>query len=256
MEGFVRHFVIPILRKERWQSTLEIGASKGRSTDALLKNPLSSHTIVDPCMDRNLLAKYEDDHRVKVLKCNSLDALAPGGALIDGATFDCILIDGDHNWYTVYHELRFIRERNLLRRGGYIFLHDVGWPYGRRDMYYQPESIPVEFRRPFSEKGVIRGQSELSDKGWLQGLQNNATEEGGPRNGVLTAVEDFLAEHPHDYRFCVVRMQYGLGILQLRSGDLFSGIRFFGLRMKALLYSILGQPALIIRRKRMVMPAE
>jgi hypothetical protein len=28
-----------------------------------------------------------------------------------------------------------------------IFFHDVGRPYGRRDMYYQPETVPPEFRQ-------------------------------------------------------------------------------------------------------------
>ncbi|MGA8043562.1 MAG: class I SAM-dependent methyltransferase, partial [Terracidiphilus sp.] len=243
MEGFVRHFVVPILRRRHWKSILEIGASTGRSTDALRRHPLSSYTIIDPCLDKDLQAKYASDPLVQVLRCNSLDALTVDGALRDGSTFDCILIDGDHNWYTVFNELRLIRERNLLRRGGYIFLHDVGWPYGRRDMYYQPDSIPAEFRRPFSDKGVIRGQSELSEAGSFNRILMKATEEGGPRNGVLTAVEDFLAQHPHEYRFCRVRMQYGLGIVQLRSGGLLSSISFTWLRMKALAYSILGQPA-------------
>ena len=34
------------------------------------------------------------------------------------------------------------------------FLHDVGWPYGRRDLYYAPERIPEEFRQPWAQKGL------------------------------------------------------------------------------------------------------
>ena len=79
--------------------------------------------------------------------------------------FDCILIDGDHNWYTVYHELKVISDRDLLKRGGMVFFHDVEWPYGRRDMYYQPETIPQEHRHNCAQKGIMWGQSELSEHG-------------------------------------------------------------------------------------------
>jgi hypothetical protein len=69
--------------------------------------------------------------------------------------FDCILIDGDHNWYTVYHELKMIEQKHLLSPGGAILLHDVIWPYARRDMYYQPEKIPAEFRHPHAKRGIL-----------------------------------------------------------------------------------------------------
>jgi hypothetical protein len=141
------------------------------------------------------------DSRVHVVKSNSIDALASGERIGPASGFDCILIDGDHNWYTVFNELRLIRELPLVRPGGFIFLHDVGWPYGRRDLYYQPDTIPAEFRHPFAQKGMIRGQSELAEVGGFNSHYNNALREGGPKNGVLASIEDFLAQHPQDYRF-------------------------------------------------------
>src|ERR1039457_6819312 len=77
--------------------------------------------------------------------------------------FDCVLIDGDHNWYTVFHELNVISDRDLLKPGGMVFFHDVEWPYGRRDMYFQPETIPQKYRHSCAQKGIVEGQSELSD---------------------------------------------------------------------------------------------
>ena len=60
--------------------------------------------------------------------------------------YDTIFIDGDHNWYTVYNELKII-ERNFKEQDfPLIFLHDVGWPYARRDLYYNPNNIPPQFR--------------------------------------------------------------------------------------------------------------
>ncbi len=38
-----------------------------------------------------------------------------------------------------------------------LILHDVGWPYGRRDLYYTPETIPEEFRQPYEQAGMLPG---------------------------------------------------------------------------------------------------
>lgn len=214
MNQFVRDFIVPVALKRGWKSFCEIGASKGNSTDQLLKLPDISHTIVDPGLDADLVARYATDRRVTVLRDLSLAALPK----MEGP-YDCFLIDGDHNWYTVFNELTLIRQRGLLRPGGMIFFHDVEWPYGRRDMYYQPETIPAQYRLPYACKGILRGRSALVDSGGDNRQVANAIHEGGPRNGVLTAIEDFVAEHPSDYQFCRIRVQYGLGILQARSSD-------------------------------------
>jgi hypothetical protein len=237
MQKFIRHFILPIARSLGWKKFCEIGASAGRGTDEILRLPGISNTVIDPGLDADLGAKYASDPRVTVVKCNSLDALPS----LQGG-FDCFLIDGDHNWYTVFNELSLIRNRGLLRRGGIIFLHDVAWPYGRRDMYYQPESIPQEFRQEYETKGMIQGKSELVDRGGWNETLCNATHEGGARNGVLTAVEDFVRENPSEYRFCLVDLQYGLGILQFRSTRVFEAVDFRLLQVKALLYSIFGNP--------------
>jgi hypothetical protein len=237
MRTFVRHYIAPLAGSCHWQSICEIGARNGTSTDILLKLPLKHYTVIDPCIDDDLREKYADDSRVRVIKSNSLDALAVGGPIGVGAAFDCILLDGDHNWYTVFNELRLIRECALLRPGGFVFLHDVDWPYGRRDLYYQPGTIPPEFCHPFAQKGIVRGQSSLAAAGGLNIDYLNALQEGGPQNGVLTAIEDFLAQHPHDYRFFTIHYQWGLGVLQLRSPRPRSGLPFRALQAKALVLS-------------------
>ncbi len=238
MRTFVRHYIVPLARRRGWNSICEIGARTGTSTDCLLKLPTTSHTIIDPCIDEDLGAKYSHDERVRVVRANSLDALADEGRIEPGTVFDTILIDGDHNWYTVYNELRLIDERGLLRPGGFVFLHDVDWPYARRDLYFQPDTIPAQFRHAFAQKGMIRGQSNLAESGGLNDDLMNAVEEGGERNGVLTAIEDFLALHPGKYRFFRIRYQWGLGVLELRS-EQGSGIALRALRAKALVHSAL-----------------
>lgn len=242
MEKFVQHFIIPLARKHSWTSFCEIGASTGVSTDKILKLPIGSYLIIDPCFDADLALKYAADKRVTVLKRNSLDALPH----LSGA-YDCILIDGDHNWYTVFNELRLIKQGGLLRPGGMIFFHDVEWPNGRRDMYYQPETIPSEFRHEYQRKGILRGKSKLADQEGTNSTSYNATHEGGPRNGVLTAIEDFYAENRLSYNFCRVRLGSGLGILQYRIKQPSESFSFFAIQIKAGIYSIYG---LVHRLKR------
>lgn len=215
---FAQNFIAPTVRRKGWKSLCEVGACRGETSDELLRLPIDRYVIVDPCLDMDLAAKYVADSRVSVVKLNSLDALGSAVELRDRCSFDCILLDGDHNWYTVINELRLIHDHELLRPGGCIFFHDVAWPYARRDMYYQPESIPAEFLKPYAAKGIIQGQNALAEEAGVSASLCNAIEEGGPRNGVLTAIEDFLADHPGSYRFCITDFQFGLGIL-LRTSD-------------------------------------
>jgi len=243
MQQLVRDWTVPLARKRGWKRFCEIGASFGLTSDEILKLPDISYTIVDPCFDADLALKYAGDARVTVKKSISLDALPNLGGV-----YDCILIDGDHNWYTVFNELRLIRERGLLRKGGMIFFHDVEWPYGRRDMYYQPDTIPPEYRQEYERKGIIRGQSQLVGSEGANGHLCNAVHEGGSRNGVLTAIEDFVAEHPTEYLFCRLQQQYGLGILQFRNKRLSEDLSFFLLQTKVGMYDFRKAPRASVGR--------
>lgn len=229
----VRRLILPLARKHSWTRFCEIGASRGDTTDEMLGLSNVSYTIVDPCFDAGLALKYAGDARVVVHKRNSLDVLPN----LEGI-YDCILIDGDHNWYTVLNELRLIGKRGMLRRGGMIFFYDVGWPYGRRDLYYQPETIPSEHRQEYERKGIVRGRSQLVDCGGTNAHLCNCIHEGGPKNGVLTAIEDFTREHPSDYNFCCVRYEFGLGVLQFRQKQLPEEAAFRLLQMKAFLLGL------------------
>jgi hypothetical protein len=225
----VRQFAIPLARKRRWRCFCEIGSRRGDSADVLLGLPGVSLTIIDPGLDSDLTWRYSTDRRVTVHKAISLEALP----LVTGP-FDCILIDGDHNWYTVYNELRLIRQRELLRGGGMIFFHDVSWPYGRRDMYYQPELIPAAYLHAYERRAPVAGRSELAETADPGATLYNASHEGGQKNGVLTAIEDFLKEHEGDYYFWRVRRLNGMGILQYRRHVFGEGLAFAALVGKAL----------------------
>jgi len=207
MEYFFDSIFQPYIAQNKYEYFCEIGASKGKTTDKLLQIHPKKHVIIDPCIDCDLVSKYMSNDSVTVYTATSLQILHKLSN-----PFDCIFIDGDHNWYTVYNELKTINENKLLNPGGTIFLHDLSWPYGRRDMYYLPETIPACFRHPYEKNGIIKGKNGLFDKGHFKDFLN-AVFEGGEQNGVLTAVEDFLKEFGHEFMFFYHKKQWGLGFL-------------------------------------------
>ena len=247
MHQYVKTFVLPLLSGRSWRRVCEIGASLGEGTDMLVAVPGVSDTVIDPCLDCDLGEKYAGNPRVVVRKGTSLEILPK---LND--EFDCILIDGDHNWFTVYEELKAISSRNLLRPGGIVFFHDVEWPWGRRDMYYQPELIAPEYLHDWKEQGVIRGRSALSEEVTTLAYLKKATHEGGARNGVLTAVEDFIKEHKDEYRFFRVHAGCGLGVMQYR-GSFRDRLKFLFLRLKGFACNVAFR---VLRRNQGPAPSE
>lgn len=204
--------VEPLLRAAEPRAVCEIGAAQGAQTALLLGLCEELHAVadvVDPAPDFDAEAwKALYGSVLRFHHARSLEVIPRLSAL------DAVLIDGDHNWFTVYHELLALEEAS--RAAGstppLILLHDVGWPYGRRDMYYAPDAIPERYRQPHGRVCLHpqeRGHLEAGLNGHLQ----NALEEGGPRNGVRTAVEDFLQRTSETWRFTIVGSFHGLGVL-------------------------------------------
>jgi hypothetical protein len=123
---------------------------------------------------------------------------------------DALIIDGDHNYYTVSEELRLIDERAPGPEIPLLLLHDVGWPHGRRDAYWNPERIPEDARQPMAERPFIfPGEPGVVDNGMP--MYAAAEREGGPGNGVLTALEDFL-DRRGDLRLAVLSPFFGFAV--------------------------------------------
>ncbi|NVO14149.1 MAG: class I SAM-dependent methyltransferase [Rhodoplanes sp.] len=196
---------------------VEIGAEHGGMSSLLADHTGArggTLTSIDPAPKPEFRAWAAREPHVRHIEEPSL-------AVIDTlAGIDAWLIDGDHNWYTVFHELTAI-ERACRRDGRPLlaFLHDIGWPAGRRDQYYAPERIPAEHRQPFShEAGAVLDTAALVPGRGFRGMGAFAfaVHEGGPKNGVLTAIEDFLAEalaDGRDYAFAEIPAVFGLGIV-------------------------------------------
>ncbi len=212
MHRFWSDHVKPLIEAAAPARMIEVGAEFGWNTERILA--YCAHAgchldVVDPVPHPSLLkvlAGFPDQHSFHGLR--STDALP----ILPAA--DLILLDGDHNWYTVYNELQliFIRAARAEVPPPIVLFHDCAWPYARRDMYYDPGDIIFDCRQPYASRGIIPGQSELSDDG-INGKLMNALTEGGPRNGVLTGIEDFIAGNTAPKTFYTLPFFNGLGVL-------------------------------------------
>jgi hypothetical protein len=212
MHRFWTRFIRPVIETAAPRRMMEIGAEFGWNTEPLLEYCRQTGCrleIIDPVPLPSLqavLARFDAEYVFHPLK--SLEAIPRI------APVDLILLDGDHNWFTVYNELQLIFRRAAESDTAppIILFHDVAWPYARRDMYYDPLDLDPSDRHPYACRGMLPGQSELSDTG-INGTFHNALHEGGPRNGVLTAIEDFQAGVDVEMAFHRLPFFNGLGIL-------------------------------------------
>ncbi|MFZ2315234.1 MAG: class I SAM-dependent methyltransferase [Gammaproteobacteria bacterium] len=202
----------PVLEKVKPKRIAEIGAGAGINSEVLadfLRPHQGELLSIDPAAHNDFLEWLKTNRDVATHICKpSLQ-----GGIAHVGTADMWFIDGDHNWYSVYNELKQIeslaREQNkpLL-----IYLHDTGWPFARRDMYCSPESIPDIYRQPYaSHLGIVLDHPHTVEGRGMKGTF--ALTEGGPQNGVLTGVEDFLKTSQTSFHWISIPAALGLGIL-------------------------------------------
>ncbi len=197
--------ILPILEKHKPKEILEIGVLRGATTLRLLywcsKN--NAHlTSVDPTGwvgdfpdnikvswhgfahkdDKNINASYiESIYKQRLDKywtCYKTISTEYLSTQYKGC--DLCLIDGDHNYFTVSTELKLLDKK--AESGNIILLHDISKKsYGRKDFYSDPLFIPTEWRN-------------------------------GKKQGVLTAIEDFMRENYNECTFKILtKKNDGLG---------------------------------------------
>src|SRR6476646_4399765 len=160
MYPFWDRVIWPILQTAGARRIVEIGALRGETTALMLERlgPDTELHVIDPVPEfdpveheRKFPGRYIFHRDVSHNVLPSLPAV------------DVALIDGDHNWYTVYHELKILSA--TAREAGeplpVLVMHDVCWPYGRRDLYYAPERIPTEYRQPYEQRGMRPDRKKL-----------------------------------------------------------------------------------------------
>lgn len=209
MHRFWNAITRPILEVVQPKTIVEIGSDLGYGTALLLDWAVNVETtvhVVDPS-PKYSVAEWSERYGASyvphlALSLEVIDSIENPGI---------VLIDGDHNWYTVVNELRRLRAADWPFPP--VLLHDVGWPYGRRDLYYDPATIPAGQQRPHALGGLVPGMPALSHERGINHHLNNATFEGGPENGVLTAVEDFVAESDAHFEMVVWPGIHGLALV-------------------------------------------
>ncbi len=211
-----RELIMDILVTTRAKNLVEVGSEHGVFTEFLCAHAqkiggrmISIDTYLQPSA-AEFMKTHAGQPYFEFIENTSLQALP-------GLKADAYIIDGDHNYYTVRRELELIAEA-CGDAPWVAILHDVCWPCARRDMYYNPATIPAPSLRPHScLHGITPGNSGTVKGGMCYGGGLAfALEEGGPSNGVKTAVEDFLAAR-RDFEFNIIPLVLGLGVIYSRS---------------------------------------
>lgn len=205
----VGEMIEPCLDAAGIGSLLEIGSFRGELTERLLDwaaKKGAEITTVEPLPPDDLLDLARRRPELTLVEDTGIGALESLESLPDA-----IVIDGDHNYYTLTGELEAIAAKAGDEPLPLLFFHDVGWPHERRDTYYEPERVPEESRQPLAHNCTLEpGNPGVSDGGlpyeWA------AAREGGPENGVLTAIEDFTSRR-EGLRLAVVPVFFGFGVL-------------------------------------------
>ncbi len=204
--------IFPCLEAAGARKVVEIGAEYGSMTSKLIEytGQCGGELVsIDPSPSAEAEQLFDRFPHAQLVKDYSLNVLPSCAA-------DAYLIDGDHNYYTVYHELQHCWKNTVNEnRQLLVFLHDVGWPWARRDLYYKPSVIPMAYRQPHVwDKGLTLGSHDVVKGGFRgEGQWACALKEGGPRNGVMTAIEDFVNDKPGQFLWAYVPVIFGLGVL-------------------------------------------
>lgn len=200
--------MFPCLEAVAPKGVLEVGAFKGELTRVLLDWAGEREVrvaAIDPEPRDELLELGRQHPELELILETSHEALR------HVSLPDAVIIDGDHNYYTLSEELRLIDERAADGELPLLLFHDVGWPHARRDSYCAPERIPEEHRQPLAHDVTLAPWEPGVAPGGLP-FEWAAEREGGPRNGVLTALEDFVDER-QDLRLAVIPPFFGFGVL-------------------------------------------
>ena len=211
--GVLRELFGELMQAVRPTNVVEIGGEGGLLTRELLAQAEELDAGVH-CVDSlpsAALLELADETRLNLIR-----AFSPA-AIDDLPTpAELVVVDGDHNYAVVREETEKLLAR--ARTGGYpslLVYHDVGWPWARRDLYYDPSAVDPDGVRPHRfDTGVSVFSHEPLVGGGMRsrGSYAIAEEAGGERNGVLTAIEDAIAGRD-DLTLRIVPAIFGLGFL-------------------------------------------
>lgn len=148
--------------------------------------------IISGMLDEQTMGHILNYSEVNNASCVSLDSGTNSNMgsvlkhLSEFKDYGAIFLNDDPNWFTIYNELKTIKENN--KEFPLVFICNNIFPHKRRDSYTNPECIPKEFINEYSKKLILDDVS-IQD-GFCHAINENTS-----KNGVLTAIEDFLVEN-------------------------------------------------------------
>ncbi|WP_207926318.1 class I SAM-dependent methyltransferase [Actinocrispum wychmicini] len=191
-------------------TVVEVGVESGQVSGIYAELGASTVYCVDPAPSDQLRATLTANPTLQLVETPSPQVLSelPVGELY--------VLDGDHNYAVLAAELDWIMAH---APDAAIVLHDVLWPWARRDLYYQPSRLDPDQRHPDSADGPTVWHDDLTPAGFVgAGAFTTARHAGGDANGVLTAVEDALSHHQDDgWHLELVPAIFGMGIVYRRA---------------------------------------
>ncbi|WP_020107150.1 class I SAM-dependent methyltransferase [Nocardia sp. 348MFTsu5.1] len=195
-----------IFAAARPATVVEVGVESGGASSIYLDHGANEVYCIEPTPTeqmRTTLAQNANLHLVEGFSPEVLGDLPLG---------DVYILDGDHNYATVRGEVDWILAK---APDAIVILHDVLWPCGRRDQYYNADAIEAGGVHEHGDDGATVWHDDVTPAGFVgQGHFTVAVEAGGERNGVLTAVEDSLAaQAPGTHEFALIPAIFGLGII-------------------------------------------
>ncbi len=179
---------LPLLEKIKPKRIVEIGAELGGNTAILKKfcieNEVELHSVDTVIQLESANCSHPLIHRHQT---RSVDFLASS----KGA--EVYFIDADHNYQSVLAELELIERAHDSEAPLLVIMHDTGWPCAFRDSYYDPPKAESYKNTLHVDKGPVPWRSDLVENGFGACFVGWVDRECGAKNGVKTAIEDFVA---------------------------------------------------------------
>ena len=194
----------------------------------ILKRFKVNNIIISDLSDKNILHEilnYSNENNASIVSINSNQNIIENiignnddeiitqikyedektlNALANLKDFDAVFLNDDPNWYTTFNELKVIKENNDAFP--LVFICNNVFPHKYRDSYNNPDVIPDEFKNEYSRELILNNNIKIRDDFY------HAIEENTSKNGVFTAINDFLDENS-SIRLMDIRFLNGITIL-------------------------------------------
>ena len=183
--GYIPH-VKKFLSTIESPQVLEIGIDMGQTSTPLIafmtRFHKSFHFVgVDVLIRNHIPIVFNNldligEQKVTLVQANSLEFLPK--AKKHYQAFDVVLLDVDHNYYTVFNELQYLNE--ITKFNSIVLVDDYHGRWAERDLWYSEND---EYREnKFASKPI-------------------ETE----KHGVKSAVDEFLAKNPNWFLSCPIK---------------------------------------------------